>query len=243
MYIIKRGKLAVVSDDGKTTFVVLNEGSVFGEISILNIPGEKKRTDFAPVEQKNWIGVWFSRWGSKNGNRRTANVKSLGYSDLYTLSKDDLWQVLDNYPESLAKIVEKGKSILRKDNLLDESLADSKRYVEQDQLMSIQKRLKKLNEIDHSVNERMSQFFEEYVNSIRKFKQRLSKVEYRHGARKNSVAPAPSVPLSAPAVPFLLNQWKQNTAATFKKFQSSPSMQIDDEWTLNERDLSFSRFA
>jgi CRP-like cAMP-binding protein len=39
MYIIKRGKLGVVSDDGKTTFVVLNEGAVFGEISILNIPG------------------------------------------------------------------------------------------------------------------------------------------------------------------------------------------------------------
>ena len=35
MYIIKRGQLAVVSDDGKTTFVVLKEGAVFGEISIL----------------------------------------------------------------------------------------------------------------------------------------------------------------------------------------------------------------
>ena len=39
MYIIKRGELGVVSDDGKTTFVVLKEGAVFGEISILNIPG------------------------------------------------------------------------------------------------------------------------------------------------------------------------------------------------------------
>ena len=32
MYIIKRGKLDVVADDGKTVFVTLADGAVFGEV-------------------------------------------------------------------------------------------------------------------------------------------------------------------------------------------------------------------
>ena len=40
LYIIKRGKLTVVSDDGQTVFATLGEGVVFGEISILNIAGQ-----------------------------------------------------------------------------------------------------------------------------------------------------------------------------------------------------------
>jgi len=50
MYFIKSGRLSVVSDDGKTVFATLSQGTFFGEISILDIPG------------------------NKTGNRRTANV-------------------------------------------------------------------------------------------------------------------------------------------------------------------------
>jgi CRP-like cAMP-binding protein len=39
MYIVKRGKLDVVADDGIKVFVTLGEGAVFGELSILNIAG------------------------------------------------------------------------------------------------------------------------------------------------------------------------------------------------------------
>lgn len=52
MYIIKRGRLSVVSDDGAKVFVTLEEGSVFGEISILNIPGMMRRIDRIRFDRK-----------------------------------------------------------------------------------------------------------------------------------------------------------------------------------------------
>ncbi|OWF41874.1 cGMP-gated cation channel alpha-1-like [Mizuhopecten yessoensis] len=99
MYIVKRGKLQVVSEDGKTVFVTLSDGSVFGEISVLNIAG------------------------NKTGNRRTASVRSMGYSDLFCLSKNNLWEALQEYPEAKQLLSDIGKQLLRKDNLLDEAAA------------------------------------------------------------------------------------------------------------------------
>lgn len=61
--------------------------------------------------------------GNKNGNRRTANIRSIGYSDLYVLSKQDLWDSLLEYPEAKRTLIEKGRQLLRKDNLLDEEVA------------------------------------------------------------------------------------------------------------------------
>ena len=40
IYIVKQGKLEVVADDGIKVFVTLQEGAVFGELSILNIAGK-----------------------------------------------------------------------------------------------------------------------------------------------------------------------------------------------------------
>ncbi|XP_043914052.1 cyclic nucleotide-gated cation channel alpha-4 [Protopterus annectens] len=99
MYFIKEGKLAVVGDDGVTEYAVLGEGHFFGEISILNIKG------------------------SKSGNRRTANIKSIGYSDLFCLSKEDMTDVLIEFPDAKTIMEEKGKQILRKMNMLDEEAA------------------------------------------------------------------------------------------------------------------------
>ncbi|XP_019409025.1 PREDICTED: cGMP-gated cation channel alpha-1 [Crocodylus porosus] len=148
MYIIKEGKLAVVADDGITQFVVLSDGSYFGEISILNIKG------------------------SKAGNRRTANIKSIGYSDLFCLSKDDLMEALTEYPDAKAMLEEKGKQILMKDGLLDLEIAN---------LGSDPKDVnEKVTFIEGAVDRlqtKLARLLAEYDAGQQKLKKRLTKVE------------------------------------------------------------------
>ncbi|XP_039295982.1 cyclic nucleotide-gated cation channel alpha-3 isoform X3 [Nilaparvata lugens] len=82
MYIVNRGRLQVVADNGRTVLATLKAGSYFGEISILNM----------------------GTAGKKLGNRRTASVRSVGYSDLFVLSKKDMWDVLKEYPAARVRL-------------------------------------------------------------------------------------------------------------------------------------------
>ncbi|KAG7270341.1 hypothetical protein CRUP_034451 [Coryphaenoides rupestris] len=88
MYIIKAGEVQVVGGpDGKTVFVTLRAGSVFGEISLLSVGG---------------------------GNRRTANVIAHGFANLFILDKKDLNEILVHYPESQKLLRKKAKKMLNK---------------------------------------------------------------------------------------------------------------------------------
>ncbi|XP_021143349.1 cyclic nucleotide-gated cation channel alpha-3 isoform X2 [Columba livia] len=150
MYIIKEGKLAVVADDGVTQFVVLSDGSYFGEISILNIKG------------------------SKSGNRRTANIRSIGYSDLFCLSKDDLMEALTEYPEAKKALEEKGRQILMKDNLIDEEAAKAGADPK-----DLEEKIEKLETALDTLQTRFARLLAEYSSSQQKVKQRLARVETR----------------------------------------------------------------
>lgn len=148
MYIIKEGKLAVVADDGITQFVVLSDGSYFGEISILNIKG------------------------SKSGNRRTANIRSIGYSDLFCLSKDDLMEALTEYPEAKKALEEKGRQILMKDNLIDEDVAKAGADPK-----DIEEKVEHLESSLDTLQTRFARLLAEYNATQMKVKQRLSHLE------------------------------------------------------------------
>uniref|UniRef100_A0A3Q3X996 Cyclic nucleotide-binding domain-containing protein n=1 Tax=Mola mola TaxID=94237 RepID=A0A3Q3X996_MOLML len=145
MYIIKEGKLAVVADDGVTQYALLTSGSCFGEISILNIKG------------------------SKMGNRRTANIRSLGYSDLFCLSKDDLMEAVTEYPGAKTVLEERGREILMKEGLLDEN-AESGGLQKED----TEEKVERLESSLDTLQTRFARLLSEYTHTQQRLKQRIT---------------------------------------------------------------------
>uniref|UniRef100_A0A3P9CD80 Cyclic nucleotide gated channel subunit alpha 2 n=1 Tax=Maylandia zebra TaxID=106582 RepID=A0A3P9CD80_9CICH len=148
MYIIKEGKLAVVADDGVTQYALLTAGSCFGEISILNIKG------------------------SKMGNRRTANIRSLGYSDLFCLSKDDLMEAVTEYPDAKTVLEERGREILMKEGLLDEN-AQSGGLQKED----TEEKVERLESSLDTLQTRFARLLSEYTHTQQRLKQRVTLLE------------------------------------------------------------------
>ncbi|KFP86162.1 Cyclic nucleotide-gated olfactory channel, partial [Acanthisitta chloris] len=148
MYIIKEGKLAVVADDGTTQYALLTAGSCFGEISILNIKG------------------------SKMGNRRTANIRSLGYSDLFCLSKEDLMEAVTEYPDAKKVLEERGREILIKGGLLDEAAAEESREEK-----SMEEKLDRVSLNLDTLQTHFGRLLTEYNDAQMKLKQRITALE------------------------------------------------------------------
>ena len=87
MYIVQSGFVMVLGgSDGRTVLVTLGEGSVFGEIALLGVGGM---------------------------NRRTADVVSKGFSNLFTLRKDDLESALKHYPDAKKILNAKANKLMK----------------------------------------------------------------------------------------------------------------------------------
>ncbi|CAH2986359.1 unnamed protein product [Chilo suppressalis] len=72
MFIIADGILEVISETGRV-LTTMKAGDFFGEIGILNLDGL---------------------------NKRTADVRSVGYSELFSLSREDVLAAMKDYPEA-----------------------------------------------------------------------------------------------------------------------------------------------
>ncbi|XP_067889062.1 cyclic nucleotide-gated channel alpha-4 [Heterodontus francisci] len=152
MYIVQDGRLAVVADDGVTPFAILEDGNYFGEISILNIPG------------------------SISGNRRTANIRSIGYSDLFVLGKDDLAEVLMEFPEAKHMLEGKGREMLLKMGMLDEAVAQPE--LGKEKLAST---LGRLEIVLDSLQTKLARLISELESSVKKIDFRLKHLENELG--------------------------------------------------------------
>ncbi|XP_035533065.1 cyclic nucleotide-gated cation channel alpha-4 [Morone saxatilis] len=148
MYIIREGKLAVVADDGVTEFAVLGEGNFFGEISILNIKG------------------------NKSGNRRTANIRSIGHSDLFSLSKEDLTDVLSEFPAAKRHLEEKGRQILTKMGMLEESGEG-----EEGEVVKVETKIERLERNLEILQTKLARLMSELESSNRKMQSRVEQLE------------------------------------------------------------------
>ena len=102
MYIVQSGLVMVMAaPDPATTarkcLVTLGQGSVFGEIALLGVAG---------------IG------------RRTADVVSKGFSNLFSLRKEDLEAALRYYPEAKRLLNNKARKLIKEKMTSEKSDAD-----------------------------------------------------------------------------------------------------------------------
>jgi hypothetical protein len=84
MYIVKRGMLQVVADDGTTVFTTLSEGAVFGELSILNIQGEGKvlvafGTPFDDKARADYLRVAYPKTNKKARNHLECPIDNFSF--------------------------------------------------------------------------------------------------------------------------------------------------------------------
>ncbi|XGW21565.1 hypothetical protein V3C99_004486 [Haemonchus contortus] len=100
MYIVNQGVLQVVGgENNETVFAELRQGSVFGEISLLAIGGN---------------------------NRRTASIRAKGYSTLFVLLKEDLNDVIKYYPQAQVLLKRRAAQMLKNDKSKDTTTVEER---------------------------------------------------------------------------------------------------------------------
>lgn len=92
---------------------------------------------------------------------------------MFCLSKDDLWEVLTQYPDAKKILMDRGKLILRKDNLLDEDLM---KKLEAQQETTEQK-LERIDSNLDTLQTRFARLLGDYNSTQQKLKQRITKLE------------------------------------------------------------------
>uniref|UniRef100_A0AC35ERH7 Cyclic nucleotide-binding domain-containing protein n=1 Tax=Panagrolaimus sp. PS1159 TaxID=55785 RepID=A0AC35ERH7_9BILA len=154
MYIVKRGTLELLSETGKVVNQ-LKEGASFGELAILKISG------------------------GKSANRRSRSLRSVGYSDVYVLKREEALAVLQDYPDQRNKLIEKAKQMIRLQTDMfqefeggfDEDLHEISGTQNTDEtLVTLSKSIS-------SIEEEISNMYQEFLQNSTEMKQRVTQLE------------------------------------------------------------------
>ena len=137
MYIVQSGFVTVLtpskpptSSSAKMIMATLGEGSVFGEIALLGISGM---------------------------SRRTADVVSKGFSNLFTLRKEDLEEALKHYPDAKRILNAKARRLIKENDERNTRRRSIKMTVRKepailDAVMSLRRRQSVTNESSLYIN-------------------------------------------------------------------------------------------
>lgn len=134
-------------------------------------------TDFLLIKTKfrEITDCFFS--GNKSGNRRTANIRSIGHSDLFSLSKEDLTDVLSEFPAAKRHLEEKGRQILTKMGMLEES-----GVVEEAEAEKVEFKIKRLESNLEMLQTKLARLMVELESSNRKMQARVEQLEWEVSA-------------------------------------------------------------
>ncbi|XP_077861641.1 cyclic nucleotide-gated channel rod photoreceptor subunit alpha-like [Saccoglossus kowalevskii] len=126
MYIINHGKVEVViteeSTGSRMVIATMSEGNYFGEISLLKLDA--------------------------GCNKRTADVRSVGYSELLVLSRKDLMGALVEYPDAKKVLEAQGRSTMKRISQLGEKVEYLKFQLQQRDV-ELRKALLRVIQLEH----------------------------------------------------------------------------------------------
>jgi len=115
---------------------------------------------------------------------------SVGYADLYSLSKEDFWVSLEEYPEVKDQLMEKARKILQKDNLINEDVAREQAR----RGRNFQAVADKMEEGLETVNVRMDRFWQEQIDINEKLTRKLDLLEQKQVKVAITAPPAIVIP-------------------------------------------------
>lgn len=109
--------------------------------------------------------------GNKSGNRRTANIRSIGYSDLFSLSKEDLTDTLSEFPAAKRLLEEKGRQILTKMGMLE--VSDE----EEEEKEMMEDKIERIGSSLETLQTKLARLMVELESSVRKMMSRVEQLE------------------------------------------------------------------